>query len=97
MKYAELGAKWLFDQMGGTGTVWYTRGAAGAPADYDRDIGFKNILKSYPNIKVVPNADGVFTGWDPAKTTQLANDFIQSGQYDQDPGHLGVGHGRADR
>src|SRR5512141_2394533 len=33
VKYAELGAKWLFDQMGGKGTVWYTRALAGHPAD----------------------------------------------------------------
>ena len=82
VKYAELGAKWLFDQMGGTGTVYYMRGLAGHPADSDRDIGFKNVLKSYPNIKVVPNADGVATGWDPATATKLINDFIASGQYD---------------
>ncbi|HEY6058058.1 MAG TPA: substrate-binding domain-containing protein [Candidatus Limnocylindrales bacterium] len=82
VKYAELGAKWLFDQLGGTGTVYYMRGLAGHPADSDRDIGFKNVLKDYPNIKVVPNADGVATGWDPATTTQLINDFIASGQYD---------------
>ena len=44
--------------------------------------GSRNVLKDYPNIKVVPNADGVATGWDPATTTQLINDFISSGQYD---------------
>jgi len=82
VKYAELGAKWLFDQLGGKGTVYYMRGLAGHPADSDRDIGFKNILKSYPNIKVVPNADGVATGWDPATATKLINDFLASGQYD---------------
>ncbi len=82
VKYAELGAKWLFDQLGGQGTVYYMRGLAGHPADSDRDIGFKNVLKDYPNIKVVPNADGVATGWDPATTTQLINDFLASGQYD---------------
>ncbi len=38
--------------------------------------------KDYPGIKVVPNADGVATGWDPATTTTLINDFIASGQYD---------------
>jgi ribose transport system substrate-binding protein len=83
VKYAELGARWLFEQLGGKGTVYYMRGLAGHPADSDRDIGFKNVLKEYPDIKVVPNADGVFTGWDPATTTQLANDFIASGDYDQ--------------
>ena len=82
VKYAELGAKWLFDQMNGTGTVYYMRGLAGHPADNDRDVGFHNILKQYPNIKVVPNDKGVATGWDPATATKLINDFIASGQYD---------------
>jgi ribose transport system substrate-binding protein len=94
VKYAELGAKWLFDQMGGSGTVWYTRGLAGNSADTDRDTGFKNVLKDYPNIKIVPTADGVFTGWDPAKTTQLANDFISSGQYDKIQGIWASGMGK---
>jgi ribose transport system substrate-binding protein len=93
IKYAELGAKWLFDQIGGKGTVWYTRGLAGHPADSDRDIGFKNVLKDYPDIKIVPTADGVFTGWDPATTTNLANDFISSGGYDQIDGIWASGMG----
>jgi len=94
VKYAELGAKWLFDQIGGTGTVWYTRGLAGHPADNDRDIGFKNVLKDYPNIKVLPGPDGVATGWDPKTTTQLTNDFIASGQYDQIQGIWASGMGK---
>ena len=94
VKYAELGAKWLFDQMGGTGTVWYTRGLAGHPADSDRDIGFQTVLKQYPNIKVVPTNSGVFTGWDPATTTNLTNDFISSGQYDKIQGIWASGMGK---
>ena len=82
VKYAELGATWLFEQLGGEGTVYYMRGFAGHPADTDRDIGFKEVLAEYPNITVVPNADGVHTGWDPATTTQLINDFLASGEYD---------------
>ncbi len=93
VKYAELGAKWLFDQIGGKGTVWYTRGLAGHPADSDRDVGFKNVLKDYPDIKIVPDANGVFTGWDPATTTNLANDFIASGQYDKIDGIWASGMG----
>jgi ribose transport system substrate-binding protein len=81
VKYAELGAEWLFKQMGGKGTVWYTRGLAGHPADSDRDIGFNNMLKKYPDIKVA-NPGGTFTGWDPATATQITNDFIASGGYD---------------
>jgi ribose transport system substrate-binding protein len=94
VKYAEIGARWLFQQLNGTGTVWYTRGLAGHPADSDRDIGFKNALKDFPNIKVVPNNDGVFTGWDPAKATQVAQDFISSGQYDQINGIWASGMGK---
>ena len=94
VKYAELGAKWLFDQLGGTGTVWYTRGIAGNSADSDRDVGFKNILKNYPNIKIVPNADGVFTKWDPAEATKLTNDFIASGGYDKINGIWASGMGK---
>ncbi len=82
IEYAKLGAKWLFEKIGGTGTVYYMRGLAGHPADSDRDKGFKEVLKDYPNIKILPNADGVATGWDPATTTKLINDFIASGQYD---------------
>jgi ribose transport system substrate-binding protein len=82
VEYAKLGAKWLFDKLGGTGTVYYMRGLAGHPADNDRDIGFKEVLKDYPGIKVVPTIDGVATGWDPATTTQLINDWIASGSYD---------------
>ena len=58
------------------------RGIAGNPADDDRDVGFKQALAENPGIKVVPNADGVATGWDPATATKLANEFIASGQYD---------------
>jgi ribose transport system substrate-binding protein len=79
--YAYLGAKWLFEQLGGTGNVYYMRGLAGHPADSDRDIGFKRALGEYPGITVLPSEDGVHTGWDPATTTQLINDWIASGQY----------------
>ena len=82
-EYARLGAKWLFDQLKGTGTVYYMRGFAGASADSDRDLGFKDALKDYPNIKIVPSAEGVFTQWDSAKTTQIMDAFIASGDYDK--------------
>jgi ribose transport system substrate-binding protein len=94
IKYAELGAKWLFDQLGGKGTVWYTRGIAGNSADSDRDVGFKNVLKDYPGITVVPSPDGVATGWDPAIATKLTNDFIASGGYDKIDGIWASGMGK---
>lgn len=81
VEYAYLGATWLFEQLGGEGTVYYMRGLAGHPADSDRDIGFQRALEENPGIEVVPGEEGVHTGWDPATTTQLINDFLASGQY----------------
>jgi ribose transport system substrate-binding protein len=92
VKYAYLGATWLFKQLGGTGTVWYTRGLAGHPADSDRDIGFKQALKENPGITVA-NPGGTFTGWDPATATQITNDFIASGGYDKVQGIWASGMG----
>jgi ribose transport system substrate-binding protein len=92
VKYAELGANWLMDQMGGEGTIWYTRGLAGHPADSDRDIGFNNALTAHPGITVI-NPGGTFTGWDPATATQITNEFISGGGYDQIDGIWASGMG----
>jgi len=76
-EYGYLGAKWLFEQLGGEGNVVYMRGAAGATADTDRDNGFRRALAEFPNIKIVSETQ---TGWDPAQGVQQINDFLASGQ-----------------
>jgi ribose transport system substrate-binding protein len=75
-EYAYIGAKWLFEQMGGTGAVVYMRGAAGAGADNDRDKGFKRAMAEFPGITV---AQEVFTGWQQDQGKQQINDIIASG------------------
>jgi ribose transport system substrate-binding protein len=75
-QYAYLGAKWLFEQMGGDGAVFYMRGAAGASADSDRDAGFKRAMAEFPNITV---AQEVFTGWQQDQGKQQMLDFIATG------------------
>ena len=75
-EYAYLGAKWLFEQMGGEGGVVYMRGAAGASADSDRDAGFKRALAEFPNVEVVHE---VFTGWQQDQGKQQILDFIATG------------------
>jgi ribose transport system substrate-binding protein len=82
VEYAKLGAEWLFEKLGGQGQVWYTRGFAGHPADTDRHTGFTEVLANYPGIQVLPSPEGVHTGWDPATATNLANEFMSSGQWD---------------
>jgi len=75
-EYAYLGAKWLFEQMGGKGAVVYMRGAAGAGADNDRDKGFKRALAEFPEITV---AQEVFTGWQQDQGKQQMLDILASG------------------
>lgn len=75
-EYGYLGAKWLFETIGGKGNVVYMRGAAGASADSDRDKGFKRALAEFPDVKV---AQEVFTGWQQDQGKQQILDYIATG------------------
>jgi len=75
-EYAYLGAKWLFEQLGGEGSVVYMRGAAGAGADNDRDTGFQRALAEFPNITIVHE---VFTGWQQDQGKQQILDYLSTG------------------
>ena len=75
-EYAYLGAKWLFEQLGGKGDVVYMRGIAGVSADTDRDNGFKRALAEHPDINVVHE---VFPGWQQDQGKQQMFDFLATG------------------
>ena len=75
-EYAYLGAKWLFEQVGGEGDIVYMRGIAGVSADTDRDNGFKRAMAEYPGINVVHE---VFTGWQQDQGKQQMFDFLATG------------------
>ena len=49
--YGRLGAQWLADELGGTGSVLYMRGIDGVPADADRHEGFTEVMAEYPDIR----------------------------------------------
>jgi ribose transport system substrate-binding protein len=75
-EYGYLGAKWLFEQLGGEGAVFYMRGAAGTSADTDRDNGFKRAMEENPGITI---AQEVFTNWDQPTGTQQMLDMLATG------------------
>ncbi len=75
-EYAYLGAKWLFEKIGGSGDVVYMRGAAGAAADDDRNTGFQRALSEFPDVKV---AHEVFTGWQQDQGKQQMLDYLATG------------------
>lgn len=76
-EYGYLGAKALFEAMGGKGNVVEMRGIEGVPADTDRHNGFLRALEEYPDITVI---NETFTGWDFTQGAQQALDLINSGQ-----------------
>lgn len=75
-EYAYLGARWLFEQIGGDGDVVYMRGIAGVSADTDRDNGFQRALAEFPNVNVIHE---VFTGWQQDQGKQQMFDFLATG------------------
>jgi len=75
-EYAYLGARWLFEQLGGKGDVVYMRGLAGTSADDDRHTGFERAQAEYPDINVVLE---VFTGWQPDQGKRQMLDFLATG------------------
>lgn len=75
-EYAYLGAKWLFEELGGEGSVVYMRGAAGAGADNDRHKGFQRALEEHPDIDIVHE---VFTGWQQDQAKQQMLDYLSTG------------------
>lgn len=77
--YGRVGAEWLFNELGGKGDVAYLRGIAGAPADTDRDKGFQEALKNYPDINIVATVD---TGWDYSKAAQQITQLLSTSPID---------------
>lgn len=76
-EYGYLGARWLFEAMGGKGNVVYMRGKAGDPVDDQRDAGFKRALAESPDIKVVAE---IPTDWDQAVAVEQLNAFLATEQ-----------------
>ena len=94
IKYAEIGAA-------GCSSSSVARARSGTPAaspatrpTATATSASRTRSRTIPNIEIVPTADGVFTEWDPTVATQLANDFISSGQYDQIQGIWASGMGK---
>ncbi len=74
--YAYLGAKWLFEQLGGKGAVVYMRGIPGHPADTDRDTGFKKAMAEFPGITIAKETS---TNWDQKTGTDQINEILSAG------------------
>ena len=77
--YGELGARWLFEELGGEGNVAYLRGIDGVGADTLRDNGFQAALADYPGITIVSEQ---FTGWSHTTAAQQALEILTTEDVD---------------
>lgn len=77
--YGELGARWLFEELGGEGDVAYMRGIDGVGADTLRDEGFQAALADFPGINVVST---VFTEWSHSTAAQQIGDILATNDID---------------
>lgn len=85
-------AKWLCEQLGGKGNILLIRGKAGAHDDTVRCAAYEEVLKQYPDIKIVGDGYGE---WDFGTTAQLINDLLAKNEGTQIDGILQQGMGEA--
>ncbi len=97
IKYAELGAKWLFDQLGGSGTVWYTRGLAGSPRRFRPRHRVQERPQGLPEHQDRPERGRRVHRVGPGDDHEPRQRLHLQRPVRQDRRHLGVRHGRTDR
>ncbi len=70
---AGMTAEYMAKKLGGKGNIVYIRGAAGTAVQNLRDIGFKDVLKNYPDIKIIFDQNG---DWGRASGAALMSDAL---------------------
>ncbi|QJW89281.1 sugar ABC transporter substrate-binding protein [Spirosoma taeanense] len=72
---ARIAMKFIADKLGGKGNVVMIHGYMGQAAQIKREQGAREILKQYPNLKLIAHQTGE---WDRAKAMSLMENWIQS-------------------
>jgi ribose transport system substrate-binding protein len=72
-EWAMTSAKWLAEKLGGKGNIVEIEGFPGHPANVARMDGVAEVLKDYPDIKVLATDTGK---WDEATGQQVMSNFL---------------------
>ena len=72
---ARIAMNYIAEKLGGKGNVIMMHGYMGQAAQIQRDKGAKEILKKFPDIKLLAEQTGE---WDRAKAMSLTENWIQS-------------------
>ncbi len=73
--WAKTSADWLAKKLGGKGNIVEIEGVPGHPANIARMDGVDQVLKGYPDIKVLGKQTG---NWDEATGQQVMSNFLAS-------------------
>jgi len=71
--------EWIAKQMGGKGNLLFLGGPAGNPVDQGSVTGLLEVLKDYPDIKVLEDVspkNWPATNWDPAQAQKLVSSLL---------------------
>jgi ribose transport system substrate-binding protein len=74
-EWAKTSAKWLAEKLGGKGNIVEIEGFPGHPANVARMDGVAEVLKDYPDIKVLATDTGK---WDEATGQQVMSNFLSA-------------------
>ncbi|GAB4056372.1 sugar ABC transporter substrate-binding protein [Spirosoma litoris] len=72
---ARIAMKFIAEKLGGKGNVLMMHGYMGQAAQIKREQGARDVLKQYPNLKLLAHQTGE---WDRAKAMSLMENWIQS-------------------
>jgi ribose transport system substrate-binding protein len=75
VEFGRVGAQWLADQLGGKGNIVMLNGVAGTATDEMRNRGAKDVLRRYPEIRILGEA---FAGWDYAEAKGAVEGFLSA-------------------
>ncbi len=72
---ARIAMKYIAERLGGKGNVIMIHGYMGQAAQIKREQGAREVLKNYPDLKLIASQTGE---WDRAKAMSLMENWIQS-------------------
>jgi len=76
-----MAARWLVEKLGGRGNIVELQGTPGAAPAIDRKKGFEEVLKDYPDVKIIRSQSGDFTR---AKGKEVMEAFLKASGGDID-------------
>ncbi|SDM86156.1 inositol transport system substrate-binding protein [Daejeonella rubra] len=75
LESGRIAMRFIADQLGGKGNVVMIQGLNGQAAQIQRELGAKEILKEYPELKLIAQQTAE---WDRSKSMDLMQNWIQS-------------------